>query len=40
MDGGADAFNLHRVAGHRGAHEISASAGRLSSSYRAELVAL
>ena len=31
---------LHRVAGHRGAHEISASAGRLISSYRAGLVAL
>ena len=42
-DGWSDGWRrgrLHRVAGRRDAHEISASAGRLGSSYRAGLVAL
>ena len=42
-DGWSDGWRrgrLHLVAGRRDAHEISASAGRLGSSYRAGLVAL
>ena len=42
-DGWSDGWRrgrLHRVAGRRDAHEISTSAGRLGSSYRAGLVAL